>query len=60
MSDLLRKQIDDALKETEERNRYSMKMIDPDEKEKYDEETLLMYRDCRKGMWWLENCKQCH
>ena len=58
MSDLLRKQIDDALKETEERKSCSMRMIDPDEKEKYDEETLLMYRDCRKGIRWLENCER--
>jgi hypothetical protein len=59
MSDLLKRQIDDALQDVQVRERYSKMMLtDPDEKEQYDEDTLLMRIDCLKGMQWLRNCRK--
>ena len=62
MSDLLRRQVEDALQVIQVRDRYAKKMMDnePDDKrEEYDAETLRMRRDCIRAMWWLENCKGC-
>jgi len=62
MSDLLRRQIEKSLLDIRSRDRHSLtaplSILGKQSKEEYDKETLQMFRDCQRGLRWLENCEQ--
>jgi hypothetical protein len=64
MSDLLKRQIDEAMDDVRERTRWTRQAIkagvdsEDVDIEQYSRETQLIKMDCLRGLRWLENCKR--
>ena len=64
MSDLLKRQIDEAMVDVRERTRCTRQAIkagvdsDNVDIEQYSRETQLIKLDCLRGLRWLESCSK--
>lgn len=58
MSDLLRRQIDNAMQDVVLRERATIRIQEPRKRTEHEKETRQMRWDVIKAMQWLENCRK--